>query len=104
MSARISDLAGRRFGRLKIPPRSEPEIRDRHAYWPCICDCGGRTIARGSKLLAGVTISCGCYRADSAVRQGASMTISPRKRIARAKLGGAAYAAKYAGKPKPLGR
>lgn len=76
----ITDLRGQRFGRLRVPARSEPEIRNRRAYWPCVCDCGGMTWVRGTKLREGRIVSCGCYRADPAVRSAARLRIPPKER------------------------
>ena len=67
----ISDLRGRRFGRLTIPSNAEPEIRNRHAYWPVICQCGAQKYVRGAGLVEGRIKSCGCLRADSKVRSAA---------------------------------
>ena len=90
----IRDLAGKRFGRLRIPNTAEPEIRDRHAYWPYVCDCGRKGHARGSKLVAGGIVSCGCERADPNIRQAARMKTSARQRKAIARMGGEARRSK----------
>lgn len=81
----ITDLRGRRFGRLSVSPHAEPEIRERHAYWPLTCDCGAERLVRGSKLLAGAIVSCGCWRADPAVRSGARLSVPAARRRALAK-------------------
>lgn len=80
MPGLISDLRGRRFGRLTIPRTAEPEIRERKAYWPCVCDCGAQKWVRGTKLSEGRIVSCGCWRADPAVRSAARLTIPPERR------------------------
>lgn len=85
----INDLRGRTFGRLTIPAAAEPIIRG-HAMWPCTCECGAQTLVRGSKLLSGLIVSCGCYRADPALRQGARMKVPARRRRQIARMGGAA--------------
>jgi hypothetical protein len=82
----IISLRGVRFGRLLIPADAEPEIRNRHAYWPCVCDCGARIVARGSKLRAGRIVSCGCWRADPAVRRAARMRLPAHRRRALARI------------------
>ena len=64
MPGLIINLAGQTFGRLKVPANAVPVIRNRHAYWPCDCDCGARIEARGTKLRAQRIVSCGCWKAD----------------------------------------
>jgi hypothetical protein len=61
---RVYDLCGRRFGHLAIPLDAVPKIREHHLYWPCVCDCGVKTVVRGDYLRNGRTISCGCCRAN----------------------------------------
>ncbi len=69
----IKDLRGRTFGRLTVPKDAKPEMRKGHVYWPVVCECRTMTIkrVRGSKLLDGSTVSCGCQRADPDVRRAA---------------------------------
>lgn len=57
------DLVGRRFGRLLVleaAPVDPNAVRGRGCWWVCACDCGARCTKRGSYLLAGDTLSCGC--------------------------------------------
>ena len=61
--AHISDLTGRRFGRLTVLSRAEGT---RNAMWRCKCDCGNETTVRGSHLTAGAIQSCGCLQRDTA--------------------------------------
>jgi len=89
----LNDLRGQTFGRLTVPNRAVPVIRNRHAYWPAVCECGNRTEVRGSKLVAGLIVSCGCWRADHDIRQAAAMAIDRKRRLARAKSGAAAFLA-----------
>jgi hypothetical protein len=84
MPSPINDLRGRRFGRLRVPRDAEPEIRNDHAYWPCRCDCRRVKWIRGSKLVSGRIVSCGCWRADSQVRKAAWVK---RKKNALARSG-----------------
>ena len=86
----ITDLRGRTFGRLTISPRAQPELRNGYAYWPCKCECGGLVNVRGKNLIAGGTVSCGCFRADPALRQGARMKVSAKRRREIAAAGAAA--------------
>ena len=60
MGAQLN-LMGKRFGRLTaIEMVRKPG--DASLYWACLCDCGGAKTARASRLLKGVTNSCGCYQ------------------------------------------
>jgi len=65
------------------------QCRRSHAEWPAVCDCGATKYVRGSKLLAGLAISCGSWRADPAVRQAARLRTSPRRRKQIARNGSA---------------
>lgn len=55
------DLSGNKYGRLTV-------IRLHHikkfAYFECKCDCGNTKVIRGSSLLNGSTVSCGCYQKE----------------------------------------
>ena len=65
--SKVYDLVGQRFGRLvvieketkDIPKTSKPRV-----WWKCKCDCGNTVIVTTTRLVTGVTKSCGCYRAD----------------------------------------
>jgi hypothetical protein len=59
----LIDISGRRFGRLKVLKRAHPAKNGGSpvAMWLCRCDCGTKTIVRGSSLRNGRTVSCGCY-------------------------------------------
>lgn len=54
----LVDLRGRRFGTLVV--NGPHERRKRMTYWPCVCDCGARTVVEAHRLKRGVTRSCGC--------------------------------------------
>lgn len=58
----ISDLTGRRFGRLVVTRFDGRRKRD--AYWECVCDCGTVRSVHGGNLRAGNTTSCGCFLAE----------------------------------------
>jgi hypothetical protein len=53
-SARLIDLAGKRFGRLVVGAY----VGD--GKWSCTCDCGTVVVVRGYDLRGGDTKSCGC--------------------------------------------
>jgi hypothetical protein len=59
----LIDMSGLRFGRLKVMKRVRPAESGDHAVamWLCRCDCGTKTIVRGSSLRSGHTVSCGCH-------------------------------------------
>jgi hypothetical protein len=84
------DLSGARFGRLVAT--SLDSIRNQHAYWHCRCDCGRETVVRGNALTSGHTVSCGCHRADPAIRQAARWQLSAKHRKLIARMGGKAAA------------
>lgn len=53
------ELAGRRFGKLRVVEFSHMSEASR-SMWRCRCDCGGQRVVLGSNLLRGATKSCGC--------------------------------------------
>lgn len=53
------DLTGQKFGRLTAIKRVGS--RNGYALWECKCDCGNTKITTSTKLVQGVTTSCGCY-------------------------------------------
>jgi hypothetical protein len=57
------DLSNKRFGRLlAITPMKGS--RNARRLWQCQCDCGNLHLVATNVLMAGVTQSCGCYRAE----------------------------------------
>lgn len=71
LRARFKDLTGQRFGRLvvlRLAARS-PEAR-----WECLCDCGQRTVTRGTTLRNGETRSCGCASVEALATHRANPT------------------------------
>ena len=72
-----ADRAGRERPserRTRLAPPMH-QIRDGHAY-------SAHGLLRGSKLVDGSAVSCGCRRADPDVRQAARMTMPARGRMA----------------------
>lgn len=55
------DLTGLRFGRVTVVARAA-STKAGAAQWQCLCDCGSMSIARGTNLTSGHTLSCGCGR------------------------------------------
>lgn len=52
-----SNLTGRRFGKLTVLSYAYSK---KGTYWNCKCDCGNEKVVQGTKLLQGITKSCGC--------------------------------------------
>lgn len=59
---RYNDLTGRQFGRLTAIERMPPHGKNTALMWVCKCECGGTAIVRGTDLVNGHTMSCGCYK------------------------------------------
>ena len=62
------DLKGRRFGRLTVLDEAGRD-QWRHLLWKCKCDCGAIRLVTQWNLVAGITVSCGCYAKDRASKQ-----------------------------------
>lgn len=58
----VIDLTSKRFGKLTVIKRAGKTKND-NALWLCKCDCGETTIAMGTSLRRGDTVSCGCDKA-----------------------------------------
>lgn len=58
------DLAGQRFGRLKVSGLAGRSAAG-NRLWSCLCDCGTTTEVHASSLVAGRTASCGCLKHES---------------------------------------
>lgn len=70
------NLVGERFGRLIVLEPADDYITPKGQHkpaWLCQCDCGNKTIATGTNLKSGHTLSCGCLglekRAESRRRR-----------------------------------
>ena len=59
---KYKDLTGRQFGRLTALEPLPPHGKNTALMWACKCECGGTAIVRGTDLVNGHTMSCGCYR------------------------------------------
>jgi len=62
------DLVGRRFGRLTAV--EFVEVRDKNAYWKCLCDCGTTSVVCRCSLVQGCSRSCGCLNLETITRHG----------------------------------
>ncbi len=62
---RFENLSGRKYNRLTVLSYSHEEGRN-IKLWNCLCDCGKKSIVRGSSLKNGGTKSCGCLTIEKA--------------------------------------
>jgi hypothetical protein len=60
--AKRLELIGKKFHRLTVV--SFVEMRGKHSYWICKCECGKETITRRNNLMTGHTKSCGCFQKE----------------------------------------
>lgn len=63
--SRKLQLAGERFGRLKVI-REIGTDKNGKTVWECQCDCGNSTSSIGSNLVSGKSMSCGCIKNEIA--------------------------------------
>ncbi len=60
-----ADLLHRRFGKLTvIEDAGTTTGSHKRAKWVCQCDCGRTVTMLGQSLTAGLTVSCGCHKAQ----------------------------------------
>lgn len=60
-------LVGRQFGRLKVTAFAGTAVAPRgtkSSTWHCLCSCGRATVVRGSDLVHGKQVSCGCRKRE----------------------------------------
>ena len=63
------DLTGKKFGKLTVTGCNTAVVKT-HSRWFVRCDCGNELEVRGTSLIQGGTISCGCHRRElNAARQ-----------------------------------
>lgn len=60
---RKTELAGNRYGRLLVLERG-PKSGRGQSQWECLCDCGNQKLIRGSSLVGGESLSCGCRKKE----------------------------------------
>lgn len=65
----VSDISGRRFGRLRVKGRAGSDKNGR-ALWLCVCDCDESVIYTGNQILKGAVVSCGCKKRDRLTEHG----------------------------------
>lgn len=61
--AKIIDLVGLEFGRLKVVNYSH--TKNSKVHWDCVCVCGSKFCTSGTSLKGGHTKSCGCLRSET---------------------------------------
>ena len=71
----VIDLTGQVFGRLTVLKR---EGSDKHgkAMWLCQCSCGNQKVINGASLRRGLTVSCGCKKAEEMQKYNEAQTIN----------------------------
>ena len=65
---KIIDIAGQRFGRLKVVKFIERI--NKKSLFECICDCGNIKNIDSKNLKKGTTKSCGCLSKENSIQQG----------------------------------
>lgn len=58
------EMLKRKFGMLTVLELGEPTIQ-KQRRWICECECGNKSLVRGSMLRSGATKSCGCLRVSN---------------------------------------
>lgn len=56
---------GRKYGKLTILSLAGRN-KYGHVLFECLCDCGNKTIAEGTRVTHGGTLSCGCLQKETA--------------------------------------
>jgi len=72
--SRYIDITGKRFGRLVAIRADHTKYTKSRFYefWLCQCDCGNKKIVSKPTLVAGITVSCGCYKREIHTKHGKS--------------------------------
>lgn len=64
-------MIGKRFNRLIVIDEAG-RSKNGFVMWQCKCDCGNKTVVRGSHLRDGYIQSCGCFNSEAT--KGRSLT------------------------------
>lgn len=64
--SKIKDLTNQKFN--KLTALYPIESNTAHKQWHCKCDCGKECNVESSRLIAGVTKSCGCLKREASVK------------------------------------
>ena len=65
--SRPIDLVGQKFGRWTVIRKTE-QRQSKSIMWECRCDCGTVRVVNGANLRRGLTVSCGCYNSEQAIK------------------------------------
>jgi len=82
--SQIQDLTGQRFGRLTVTGRAR-NAKSGKVMWLCRCDCGKEKAVCAQALKKGVTKSCGCLKAERAVKPRSHARLSAYDELRRVK-------------------
>jgi hypothetical protein len=63
----IKDITGQRFGKIVVLSIEKKDPRQ-GVFWLCACDCGQKTVAKGTAIRYGSVKSCGCGSREAAIR------------------------------------
>ncbi|RLI62937.1 MAG: hypothetical protein DRO67_06575 [Candidatus Asgardarchaeum californiense] len=62
----MSNLVGKKFGRLIVVELENEFNKTGRQLWKCICDCGKNVKVTTNHLTKGDTVSCGCFQKEKA--------------------------------------
>lgn len=71
MSKKITDLTGKKYGKLTVIERTDDYVspKGRHVpKWLCRCECGKQVAVIAHSLTSGATATCGCNKGWRSVR------------------------------------
>jgi hypothetical protein len=66
-------LSGKRYGRWAVIERAG-STKFGESLWKCVCDCGTERLVRGSRLVNGTSLSCGCVNHETITSHGMANT------------------------------
>lgn len=69
---KLIDISGTKVGRLQVLHFVDRTPGNKVLHYLCRCDCGNEPIVQSRRLRAGLTLSCGCFRAEKATRHSLS--------------------------------
>lgn len=72
---RRQKLIGQKFNKLTVLKVAEERSnKEDRAYYECECECGKHVILRGTDLVLGKQLSCGCAKKDAEARKRTDLT------------------------------
>jgi hypothetical protein len=74
----VKDLAGQRFGKIRVINRA-PSGSRWQTRWNCICDCGNAKVMQASNLTTGKSKSCGCESEKARYTNNAKAKLSEKQ-------------------------